>query len=61
MHSMPTGPNNPSALSAGAGINITTSVPVEVTVGINYAYRLMMWDWFNAPDGNHAVSVGLKF
>ena len=52
---------NPSALSAGAGICITTAVPVELTVSFNYAYRLVMWNWFNAPDSTHAVSIGVKF
>lgn len=58
---MPADTRNPSALAAGAGINITTAVPVELTVSFNYAYRLVMWNWFNAPDGTHAVSIGVKF
>jgi hypothetical protein len=60
-YSMPTDLRNPSALSAGAGLSVTTTIPVELTIGFNYAYRLIMWDWFNAPDSTHAISLSLKF
>jgi hypothetical protein len=58
---MPTDLRNPSALSAGAGLYITTTIPVELTIGFNYAYRLVMWNWFTAPDSTHALSLSLKF
>lgn len=60
-YNMPADIRNPSALSAGAGIYIATTVPVEFTIGFNYAYRLVMWNWFNAPDSTHAFSLAFKF
>jgi hypothetical protein len=60
-YNMSTDLRNPAAISAGAGISIPTTVPIELTIELNYAYRLMLWDWFNAPDSTHAISLGIMF
>jgi hypothetical protein len=52
---------NPSIFSGGIGILVTTSVPVPVTAGVNYTYRLQMWDWPNTTDALNYFSVILKF
>jgi hypothetical protein len=52
---------NPAVLSAGAGIYVTATTPVEITVGLNYTYRLYMISWFNSPDSLHAISGVFKF
>ncbi|HRU38838.1 MAG TPA: hypothetical protein P5511_03095, partial [Candidatus Goldiibacteriota bacterium] len=58
---LPLADNNPHTLSAGLGIYITTTVPVEVTVGLNYAFKLLLWDAFNEPGPGHAASLILRF
>jgi hypothetical protein len=52
---------NPSVFSGGLGLLVTASVPVAVTIGVNYTYRLQMWDGFNAPDALNTLSFIIKF
>ncbi len=52
---------SPAVISAGAGINVTATTPVEITVGLNYTYRLYMWSWMNSPDSLHSFSGVFKF
>lgn len=60
-YNMPVNTQSQSAFSAGVGIYIPASVPVELTVGLNYTYKLVMWNWFNAPESTHAFSMAVKF
>lgn len=60
-YNMYTDTRSPASLSAGAGISVTTTVPVTVTGEINYVYRIFMWNWFNSPDTVNAISLTFKF
>jgi hypothetical protein len=58
---MLTDTKQPSTLSAGVGVSVTTTVPVTVTGEINYVHRIFMWNWFNSPDSIDAISMVFKF
>jgi hypothetical protein len=60
-YNMLTDTKQPSTLSAGVGVSVTTTVPVTVTGEINYVHRIFMWNWFNSPDSIDAISMVFKF
>ncbi len=49
---------NPAYASAGAGLSVTQ---FDVTVGVDYTYRLALWGSLDAPAGNHVISVKAEF
>ena len=50
--------SNPSYASFGAGILVSQ---FDVTAGIDYTYRIMLWGSADAPAGNHVISVKAEF
>lgn len=50
--------SNPAYASFGAGILVNQ---FDVTAGIDYTYRIVLWGGIDAPAGNHVISLKAEF